>query len=146
MRVPTNLTRGGLGFNMTPMIDVVFLLIIFFLVSSHLAQQESQLPLDLPGATSGETAREDETRRIVINVVPDESAEGQIVVAGQRMQNEQLAELIRYERDRDPDRELEVRIRTDRRVNYGIVQPIMRACVDADVWDLTFAVIEEIEE
>ena len=34
MRIPNHLSRGGLGFNMTPMIDVVFLLIIFFLVSS----------------------------------------------------------------------------------------------------------------
>jgi len=143
MRVPTNLRRGGLGFNMTPMIDVVFLLIIFFLVSSHLAQQESQLPLDLPGATSGESAREDETRRVVINVVHEASPEGQIVVAGQRMRSGQLAELIRYERDRQGGSELEIRIRTDRRVPYGVVQPIMRACVDADVWDLTFAVIEE---
>ena len=31
---------------MTPMIDVVFLLIIFFLVSSHLARQETQMELD----------------------------------------------------------------------------------------------------
>jgi len=143
MRVPTNLTRGGLGFNMTPMIDVVFLLIIFFLVSSHLAQQESQLPLDLPGAASGENLRQDEARRIVVNVVPEESSEGQIVVAGQRMKTDELEKLIRYERDREPDRELEVRIRTDRRVAYGVVQPIMLACVRADVWDLSFAVIEE---
>ena len=52
MRVPSNLARGSLGFSMTPMIDVVFLLIIFFLVSSHLAQQEVQLDLDLPAKAS----------------------------------------------------------------------------------------------
>ena len=40
---------------MTPMIDVTFLLIIFFLVSSHLAQQELQVDLELPAAASGET-------------------------------------------------------------------------------------------
>ena len=40
------------------MIDVVFLLIIFFLVSSHLARQESQLPLPLPDAVSGEEVEE----------------------------------------------------------------------------------------
>jgi len=59
MRVVSNLSRGSLGFNMTPMIDVVFLLIIFFLVSSHLAQQETQLELDLPEATSGTRPTED---------------------------------------------------------------------------------------
>ena len=40
MRCPTNIARGSVGFNMTPMIDVVFLLIIFFLVASHLSQKE----------------------------------------------------------------------------------------------------------
>ncbi len=38
---------------MTPMIDVTFLLIIFFLVSSHLAKQENFLKLDLPTAAAG---------------------------------------------------------------------------------------------
>ena len=40
------------GMNMTPMIDIVFLLIIFFLVSSHLARQENRLPLNLPVAST----------------------------------------------------------------------------------------------
>ena len=38
MRLPTDSTSRELSTNMTPMIDVVFLLIIFFLVSSHLAR------------------------------------------------------------------------------------------------------------
>ena len=63
MRVPANISRGSLGFNMTPMIDVVFLLIIFFLVSSHLAQQEVQLELDLPGAGTGQRAEQDDAPR-----------------------------------------------------------------------------------
>ena len=52
MRLPNQRGRHSVGANMTPMIDVVFLLIIFFLVSSHLARQENRLPLDLPMASS----------------------------------------------------------------------------------------------
>ena len=53
MQVPSSTTsRGEVGFNMTPMIDIVFLLIIFFIVSSHLARQETQLELALPAASS----------------------------------------------------------------------------------------------
>ncbi|MBT6848587.1 MAG: biopolymer transporter ExbD, partial [Planctomycetaceae bacterium] len=54
MQTPRYARSKETGFNMTPMIDVVFLLIIFFLVSSHLARQETQLELDLPEASSGE--------------------------------------------------------------------------------------------
>ena len=52
MRLPHNGQSRELSNNMTPMIDVVFLLIIFFLVSSHLARQESRVPLELPDALS----------------------------------------------------------------------------------------------
>ena len=45
--------------NLTSLIDVVFLLIIFFLVSSHLAKQESQLELPLPVADSGTITLDD---------------------------------------------------------------------------------------
>ncbi len=59
MRLPTqqHTDRGRLDVKMTPMIDIVFLLIIFFLVSSHLAKQEVQLDLDLPAAESGREER-----------------------------------------------------------------------------------------
>jgi len=83
MRAPSNLSRGSLSFNMTPMIDVVFLLIIFFLVSSHLARQETQLELDLPEAASGQRAQEDDVRRVVVNVLGLARPEGRIQVGGQ---------------------------------------------------------------
>ena len=79
MRSPTNLGRGSVGFNMTPMIDVVFLLIIFFLVSSHLARQEMQLELDLPDAASSDRPEEEDVRRVVVNVL----SETQILVGSQ---------------------------------------------------------------
>ena len=140
MRVPSNLSRGSVGFNMTPMIDVVFLLIIFFLVSSHLARQEIQLELDLPAAASGRADEESDVRRVVVNVIHQAPPERRIQVGGHVMDLDQLARLIRYERQRTPDA-LEFRIRTDRRVPYRRIEPILLACQDAGVWNVTFAVI-----
>ncbi|MEE9603386.1 MAG: biopolymer transporter ExbD [Thermoguttaceae bacterium] len=149
MRVATNLSRGSLGFNMTPMIDVVFLLIIFFLVSSHLAQQETQLELDLPKASSGIRPQVDNTRRVVVNVLPERKPGGRIMVAGRVMDKAELAELIHFEgkanrKLRKENREappLEVRIRCDRKVPYGEVEPVMIACAREGVWKVTFAVV-----
>ena len=40
-------------FNLTPMIDMVFLLLIFFLVSSEFAKDDAkEMPVDLPSASS----------------------------------------------------------------------------------------------
>ncbi len=140
MRVPTNLSRESLGFNMTPMIDVVFLLIIFFLVSSHLAQQEIQLELDLPDARSGRRVDEDDIRRVVVNVLPDERPEGRIMVGGQAMNAEQFTQMIGFE-SRRAGSQLEVRIRSDRKVPYRVIEPIMVACARSGVWNVSFAVI-----
>ena len=143
MRSPTNYARGSVGFNMTPMIDVVFLLSIFFLVASHLSQQEAQLEeLDLPGAGTGQRADEDEIRRVVVNVLPQEQPGGRVKVAGRVMSCDELGRLIDYE-SRRAGRQLEVRIRSDRRVPYRIVEPIMVACARNGVWKVTFAVVQQ---
>jgi len=73
MQIPQHNSNRKYGFNMTPMIDVVFLLIIFFLVSSHLSRQESQLELELPTAASGQDDTDQETPRLTINVKSDGS-------------------------------------------------------------------------
>jgi biopolymer transport protein ExbD len=157
MRVPSNLSRAGLGFNMTPMIDVVFQLIIFFLLSSHLAQQEVQLELNLPRAASGQSPDKEEIRRVVINVLPEAPrgypAGKRIVVGGRFVDAEELAQLIDYEARRAPRAsrrgtqgvpggQLEVRFRCDRKVPYRVVQPLLIACARSGVWKVTFAVVE----
>jgi biopolymer transport protein ExbD len=142
MRAPSNLARGSLGFSMTPMIDVVFLLIIFFLVSSHLARQEIQLELDLPRAASGDRPGEEEdVRRVVVNVLPEPRPAGRLQVAGTVMNSDRFAALVAYE-SRQPGKPLEVRIRSDRLVPYRDVEPIMIACIRAGIWNVTFAVTE----
>jgi len=142
MRVPTNLSRGSPSFNMTPMIDVVFLLIIFFLISSHLARQEVQLELDLPRAGSGQRPDDDEIRRVIVNILPDGQRDRRIMVGGRLLRGEELTELIGYE-GRQTAGQLEVRIRSDRTVPYHVVEPVMLACARAGVWKVTFAVLRK---
>ncbi len=135
MRVPSNLRSGQFGFNMTPMIDVVFLLIIFFLVSSHLAKQEAQMDLPLPVAESGSEQVEEQTRRVTINVVHD----GSLLLAGKTVLPRELERRLRAaSSESGPD--LELRIRSDRSVAYRHVEPIMLACARAGIWNVTFAV------
>ncbi|MEX0818333.1 MAG: biopolymer transporter ExbD [Pirellulaceae bacterium] len=134
MQVPSLLRRGEVGFNMTPMIDVVFLLIIFFLVSSHLAKQEAHMELPLPVADSGEEPN-DEARRLTLNV----TADGSMLLAGRRLDRDELKQRLALARD-EHGQDVEIRIRGDRNVPYSAISPIMLSCARAGIWKVTFGV------
>jgi biopolymer transport protein ExbD len=135
MKVPQYSTDRKLGINMTPMIDVVFLLIIFFLVSSHLARQETQMELPLPIAKSSTESKETETPRVTLNVLEN----GQILMAGREILAEQLAARLAEIRAKEGD-DLEVRIRASRETLYAFVEPIMLACTESGIWNVSYAV------
>jgi biopolymer transport protein ExbD len=138
MRPPLPKRRAPIHINMTPMIDVTFLLIIFFLLSSHLAQQETQLELDLPSAASGRQAVEDRRPRLSVNVRPD----GTIMLGSTEAKPTDIARRLSIERERLGS-DLEVRIRAARTVPYRAVEPVLLACADAQVWNVTFAVFKK---
>jgi biopolymer transport protein ExbD len=140
MRPPQRHRAAPVRVNMTPMIDVTFLLIIFFLLSSRLAQQETQLELDLPTAASGRQAVDDERPRLSVNVRPD----GSVMLGSTQTQPEEMVRRLQIERDRLGS-DLEVRIRADRSVPYDAVEPILLACADAGIWNVTFAVFKKAE-
>ncbi len=135
MKVPNHFERGDVGFNMTPMIDVVFLLIIFFLVSSHLAKQEVHLDLPLPVADSGSEAMDEPSRRVTINVLRN----GQLQFSGRLVPAEELVGRL-TQALKDHGKDVEVRIRSDRRAPYGDVDPILLSCARVGIWNVTFSV------
>lgn len=137
MRPPVHAGRRPVELNMTPMIDVVFLLIIFFLVSSHLARQETQLDLDLPAAGGDEPAASIRPR-ITINVLPT----GQTLLGGAATPIDQIEQRLAYEQSRT-GRGVEVRIRGDRSAPYRAIEPLLVACARAGVWGVSFAVFDE---
>lgn len=138
MRIPDNNQRSSLAFNMTPMIDVVFLLIIFFLVSSHLARQEVHMQLDLPAAANSQELLDVEKPSLVVNV----TASRKLLVRGYPLTPAELESQLKQAVEKD-GQDLEVRIRSDRQVPYEVVEPIMLSCARAGIWNVTFAVFRE---
>lgn len=136
MRIPHSGDDGRLSTNMTPMIDVVFLLIIFFLVSSHLARQESRLPLNLPAAT---THRTDVEQPHVLTINVDQQARWMVTATA--IDETRLAEMLSaHLGEHGPD--AAVRIRTEQTIPYGRVEPILRITAEAGLWNVAFAVHE----
>jgi biopolymer transport protein ExbD len=137
MQSPGASRRTPIGANMTPMIDVVFLLIIFFLVSSHLAKQETRPALDLPAA-GPQPPVIDSAEQLTINVNDD----GALSVGGAAIDVQRLTELVQLHVDQHGSTAA-VRIRTDRSVPYGWIEPLLKTAADAGVANLAFAVREE---
>lgn len=135
MKRPVIKRPRRLGFNMTPMIDVVFLLIIFFLVSSHLARQESQVKLTLPVAESGDEEPAVATRRVTINVTED----GSLTLAGRAVPVVDIGNRLKLAKQELGD-EMEVRIRSSRLTPYSFIEPVMLACTRQGIWNVKYAV------
>jgi biopolymer transport protein ExbD len=134
MKIPTRGRGGGLKFNLTPMIDVVFNLIIFFLAASHLARSEIVADVELPEAATGGPEEADLHRRLIVTILAD----GKLSVGGREMTLAQVEQLLPAD---ERAREFEVRIRTDRRVAYRHIEPLLLACARAGVIKVRFAVL-----
>lgn len=125
---------------MTPMIDVVFQLIIFFLVSSHLAKQEANVQLQLPEADSGQNSSEDQ-ERVTVNVLEN----GELVFAGKTISLDELH--LRLENAvKIKGKDVEVRIRASRQVPYSEVEKLMLACTKHGIWNVTYSVYRRGEK
>lgn len=74
--------------NLTPLIDVVFLLLIFFMVSTTF-NQSTELTIDLPTATSNAPSS-DRTQNVELII----TADGQYVINGQTLINERVSTLV----------------------------------------------------
>jgi biopolymer transport protein ExbD len=85
MRLPdTSGQRAPFRFNITPMIDVVFLLIIFFLVASYFVRSEHSREVALPDAQRGNPDDPTSEYRLTITVERD----GKLSIAGNLVSEE----------------------------------------------------------
>lgn len=133
MPLKTSISEELPTVNLTPMIDVVFLLIIFFMVGTQFTQPEREIPLKLPGVGGLKAmVAVPERREIAV------TADGRIVFDGQTLTSEQLVAKLQALRVRYPD--LRVALRADGEVKYQSVAAAMWAANQAGVSDLTTAV------
>jgi len=122
------------------MIDVVFLLIIFFLVSSKMIQEEVSIELQLPVARTGQFREHTENtgRMEFINV----RAEGEILLRNQPVTMEQLKEYFETKRSQGA-RNLQVIIGTNRDVPARVIKPIVLICAQTGIWNVEFRTVPE---
>jgi len=117
---------------LAPMIDIVFLLLIFFIVTWQFTRSETELKVSVPTAEEGaEPSRQ--RGEIIINVMPD----GEIRVEGSSVNLEQLRDklaTIARQYENQP-----VRIRGDGSVPYQRIVEVIDTCQKAGIWNISFA-------
>ena len=120
--------------NLTPMIDVSFLLIVFFALVSGIANRE-QASMSLSRVPEGAAARPDDDARWVLNVLPaaDGASAGYALngatYAADADGAARIAEALAEGYRTNP--RLEVNLRADRTTHYRFVEPAMRAATTA---------------
>jgi biopolymer transport protein ExbD len=124
--IQSNEPKNGIAIELTPLIDMVFLLLIFFLVATTFHQTEREMQIALPAAASAgpiSTA----LREIVINVDHD----GRIIVSGRPLEPEDLRALVTEAVAANPEQK--VTVRGDRTTAYANIVRVLDVCKDAGI-------------
>jgi biopolymer transport protein ExbD len=129
MSVTIDKGRFGGGLEMTPMIDIVFLLMIFFLVASKLDEDDRSIEVLLPQASAAKplTSR---PREFVINIDRD----GNYFAGARPVRLDDLRQLLKQSAADNPDRQTVI-LRADENALHKFVVAAMDACVQAGIDD-----------
>ena len=140
-KVPTE--GGDDEINMAPMIDMVFLLLIFFMVASHMSKLE-RTPVELPVADESTVPESTPERQLITIRSQDTTGEEvDILMNLQQIEVEAITSAIRKLIAAEPD--AEVYLRADRYAKHKHVKEVMAACAEGGVANVTFATFEKGE-
>lgn len=121
--------------NLTSLMDVLLMLLIFFMVATTFLDPEKSMEVDLPEAQSG-TAMEEQPDEITINVLED----GSLILSGQHIDEAGLKASLTQAAQHDP--KTPVTIRGDRMVHHERIVAVMDACGIAGLSNLQVGTLE----
>ena len=138
MRLPAQFSsRRALQFNITPLIDIVFLLIIFFLVASHFVRNDNSESVDLPRASAA-NSDDNPAYRLTVTILAD----GSLSIGGKRTTSETVLQRIAglASTATADGSQPEVRIRADRAGRFGMIRPLIEQCARHNIRSIQLAV------
>ncbi|MEC9111237.1 MAG: biopolymer transporter ExbD [Verrucomicrobiota bacterium] len=120
------------GIQLAPMIDVVFLLLIFFIVLWNYARFETEIDISVPAASAGENP-ERTIGEIVVNV----KKEGGIIIEGIERTELETLEMFKSIVAAYPDQALI--LRGDKEASFDHIVKVLNLCKEANIWNISFA-------
>jgi len=131
-----------LDVNLTPMIDVTFLLIIFFMLVSQINQSETD-PIHVPRPTDSKAREMKYPNKLIITLVHNGEGGVRRYKVGSRLA-ESMADVRNivegsYELAQSEGERLDVIVRADRDVQYRFVRPVLEAIAKAGLENVSLA-------
>jgi len=120
------------GFQLAPMIDIVFLLLIFFIVTWSFARYETEIDIRVPTAREGE-----DRRRTVGEIILNVRADGSIVLNRRTLDRPELERVLTEISELYPDQA--VILRGDEGVAYKYIVDVLDVCRSVGIWNVAFA-------
>ena len=118
---------------LAPLVDVLFLLVIFFAVTSHYAKNEQVMDISVPAADEGKEKESRNVGEIIVNI----KLEGEIIVNGQQLTEGEL--LTKLHNIATIYKDQAVILRGDENVDYKHVMNVLNTCQKAGIWNIAFA-------
>ncbi|MGN0836955.1 MAG: ExbD/TolR family protein [Akkermansia sp.] len=135
MKLRTKLPEP-IGFQLAPMLDVVFLLLIFFVVTQKIILNEQDLKVKVPTAPS---SSEESSRAIDEIIINAREEDGKLVITIDRVEftREALLNLLSRTVKLNPSQP--VRIRGDAGMRWQSMADVISTCTQAGVWNVSFS-------
>ncbi|MBM3748802.1 MAG: biopolymer transporter ExbD [Acidobacteria bacterium] len=135
--MPRREPSEGCEINMTPMIDVVFQLIIFFIVTIQM-EKEFNPEIELEDSRHGPIVEgEQDPRTIEIEI----DRRGWISIHNAQLSRARLREIMKARFDKYGS--FPVLIRADRRTRHRDVRSVMDVCTETGIWRINFLAVYE---
>ena len=126
MRLPES-TAETEGPNLTPVIDVVFLLLIFFLVATRFDQEESEISMRLAEVLQAQPLSMGPSE-VIVNI----TEKGEYIVVGETLSERNLADLLRAMKIKNPGTQT-IQIRADQNVKFRYPATVMGYCEHEEI-------------
>jgi biopolymer transport protein ExbD len=117
---------------LAPMIDIVFLLLTFFIVTWQFSRAETDMRISVPSSQEGA-----EPQRTVNEIVINVNKDGEIGISGQQLTRQQLQ--TRLEAIARVNKSQPIRMRGDAQASYQTIVEVLDIVSKAGIWNISFA-------
>ena len=120
------------GFQIAPMVDILLVLLCFFIVTWNFARREMELDVKVPSAQNAK-----ESNPVVNQTVLNVKADGTVVWNRKVVPHPELLQRLKELSGLFPD--YAIILRGDERVDYRYIVDVLDICREANIWNVAFA-------
>ena len=132
MKFRKRVAPSVLGFQIAPMVDILLVLLCFFIVTWSFARKEMELDVKVPTAENAK-----ESVPVVNQTVLNVKVDGSIVLNRKTLTPDELLTRLKELASLFPD--YAIILRGDKDVKYERIVAVMDICREANIWNVAFA-------